>query len=74
MGLGSLKRAVFVACVLPALWLVGRGFTNDLGANPIEEVTHQTGIWTFRFLLATLAITPLRYLTCLLYTSDAADE
>ncbi len=63
MSLGSLKRAVFVACVLPALWLVGRGFTNDLGANPIEEVTHQTGIWTFRFLLATLAITPLRYLT-----------
>jgi sulfoxide reductase heme-binding subunit YedZ len=33
-----------------------------LGANPIEKITHATGDWTLRFLLITLAITPLRKL------------
>jgi sulfoxide reductase heme-binding subunit YedZ len=33
-----------------------------LGANPIEKITHATGDWTLRFLLTTLAITPLRKL------------
>ena len=37
-----------------------RGLQNDLGANPIEFITHATGDWTLRFLLITLAITPLR--------------
>lgn len=59
----SLKRVVFGLCTIPAVWLVGRGFAGDLGANPIEEITHDTGIWTLRLLLATLAITPLRHLT-----------
>ena len=31
-----------------------------LGANPIEELLHELGIWGLRFLLLTLAITPLR--------------
>ena len=39
------------------LW---RGFHNDLSANPIEFITHATGDWTLRFLVITLAITPLR--------------
>jgi sulfoxide reductase heme-binding subunit YedZ len=34
-----------------------------LGANPIEVITHATGDWTLRFLLITLAITPVRQLT-----------
>ncbi|HEX9842704.1 MAG TPA: protein-methionine-sulfoxide reductase heme-binding subunit MsrQ, partial [bacterium] len=38
-------------------------FTDDLGANPIEVITHATGDWILRFLLITLAITPLRRLT-----------
>ena len=33
---------------------------DELGANPIEEITHVTGDWTLRFLLASLAITPAR--------------
>lgn len=43
--------------------LLFNAFTGQLGANPIEEVTHFTGIWTLNFLLLTLAITPLRRLT-----------
>jgi len=31
-----------------------------LGANPVETITHTTGEWALRLLLATLAITPLR--------------
>lgn len=63
MGIVSLKRGVFALCAIPAVWLVGRGVVGDLGANPIEEITHDTGIWALRLLLATLAITPLRHLT-----------
>ncbi len=40
--------------------LIWRGFHNELGANPIEFITHATGDWTLRFLVLTLAITPLR--------------
>ena len=54
------KIAVFTACLIP-LGLLVRGFqTNTLGPNPIEAITHQTGDWTFRFLLLCLTITPAR--------------
>jgi len=33
----------------------------DLGANPVETLTHTTGLWALRFLLASLAVTPLRH-------------
>src|ERR1019366_9323481 len=39
-----------------------KGFHNGLGANPVEYITHKTGDWTLRFVLITLAITPLRKL------------
>jgi sulfoxide reductase heme-binding subunit YedZ len=43
--------------------LIWNLFQDNLGANPIEEVIHQTGDWTLRFLLITLSLTPLRQLT-----------
>lgn len=58
-----LKLPVFLLSLLPAGWLVWRGVNQDLGANPIEFITHATGDWTLRFLLITLAVTPLRRLT-----------
>ncbi len=58
-----LKTAVWALCLTPFALLVWRGFHDALGANPIETVTHATGDWTLRLLLATLAITPLRTLT-----------
>jgi len=48
---------------LPALALVVRLVTDDLGANPIEEVTHATGDWALRLLLLCLTISPLRRAT-----------
>jgi len=58
-----LKAAVFVLCLAPLAWLLWLGFRQDLGANPIEHVTHATGLWALRLLAATLAVTPLRKLT-----------
>ncbi|HHS84377.1 MAG TPA: sulfoxide reductase heme-binding subunit YedZ, partial [Gammaproteobacteria bacterium] len=54
------KPLVFLACLLPLLWLAWRGWQGSLGANPIEMVTRDTGIWTLRLLLLTLTVTPLR--------------
>ena len=40
-----------------------QGLDGGLSANPIKDVTEFTGIWTLRFLMITLAITPLRRIT-----------
>ena len=56
------KISVFVAALLPLLWLVYRAVTDDLGAEPVRELELETGRWTLRLLAATLAITPLRRL------------
>ena len=58
-----IKVIVFVACLLPLARLGWKGYTGNLGANPIEVITHSTGDWTLIFLLITLAVTPLRKLT-----------
>lgn len=54
------KVILFVASLGPAAYLVWGLFNNGLGVNPVETITHTTGDWTLRFLLASLAITPLR--------------
>jgi len=56
------KVPVFAICLVPALLLAWKAFMGDLGANPIEFITHWTGDWTIRFLCITLFITPLRKL------------
>ena len=57
------KPIVWIACLAPLGFLIYDGFTDNLTANPIEKITNTTGIWTLRFIVATLAITPLRWLT-----------
>src|SRR5690349_4980046 len=57
-----LKVAVFLACLVPLGLLGWDAYTQNLGANPIEKITHTTGDWTLRFLLITLSVTPLRKL------------
>ena len=54
---------VYLIGALPALWLVRGIFTNDLGADPIARLEHETGIWALRFLIAALAVTPMLRLT-----------
>ena len=58
-----LKPLLFAACLIPLALLAWRGYQQHLGANPIEAITHATGLWTLRLLLITLLVTPLRRLT-----------
>ncbi len=57
------KPAVFLVCLVPFAQLVYGLVWGDLGANPVEEITNTTGITTLRLVVATLAITPIRWLT-----------
>jgi sulfoxide reductase heme-binding subunit YedZ len=57
------KPIVFVLCLVPFVALVAAALLDQLGANPIAEITHVTGDWTLRFVLISLAVTPLRRLT-----------
>jgi methionine sulfoxide reductase heme-binding subunit len=59
----QLKTTVFISSLVPVCWLVFALLTNQLGANPIEAVTRESGLWALKFLVLTLAITPLRWLT-----------
>lgn len=64
-GVGALKALIFVLALVPLARLAAGAlyFPDWLGANPAEFITRATGDWTLRFLLATLAVTPLRKLT-----------
>jgi methionine sulfoxide reductase heme-binding subunit len=55
-----LKPLVFAAALVPFALLIWRGFNGDLSADPLAEITNETGIWTLRFVVITLAITPVR--------------
>ena len=56
------KILLFVVCLAPLFRLAWRAYQSDLTANPIEYITHFTGDWAIRFLVITLAVTPLRKL------------
>lgn len=58
--LSPLKLAAFLLCVAPAAYFAGAYALNALGPKPITALIHGTGEWTIRFLLASLAVTPLR--------------
>lgn len=56
-----IKGAGFVLCLLPLAFMLWALF-NGNAVNPIEDLTRDSGSWTLRFLLITLAISPLRAL------------
>lgn len=56
----ALKILVFIAGLGPVTYLVWAAVTGHLSANPVSDLTHETGVWTLRFLAITLAVTPLR--------------
>lgn len=57
------KPLVFCVSLLPLAWLCWLAWQDRLGANPVETLSHRTGDWSLRFLLLTLAVTPLRRLS-----------
>jgi sulfoxide reductase heme-binding subunit YedZ len=58
-----IRPAVFIAALVPMVLLLWDTFTGNLSANPIEDITHRTGLWGLTLLLATLAVTPLVRIT-----------
>ena len=54
------KSVLFVLCLIPAVLLGWKFYHNQLGANPFEVLTRNSGEWTLRFLLLTLLMSPLR--------------
>lgn len=59
----ALKILLWISALTPGVWLLAGVFRGWLGANPIEKLTHVTGLTALILLLLTLAITPLRRLT-----------
>ncbi|MCP5044254.1 MAG: sulfoxide reductase heme-binding subunit YedZ [bacterium] len=49
--------------VLPLFGITAALLLDELGADPVEKVTHETGRWALRLLLLTLSITPVRRVT-----------
>ena len=54
------KPSIFFMALIPFIWLLLKVFQNDLGPDPAQALSIETGEWTLRFLLLTLAITPFR--------------
>jgi sulfoxide reductase heme-binding subunit YedZ len=59
----ALKPIAFAAALVPAGLLGWDAYTGNFSANPLQDITNETGIWALRFLCLTLAITPLRRVT-----------
>lgn len=51
---------LYAAGLAPAAYGFWLGATGRLPGNPVKEFEHLLGLWALRFLVATLAITPLR--------------
>jgi sulfoxide reductase heme-binding subunit YedZ len=55
-----LKTVVFALLFVPGAWIAGAYALGALGPRPLNEAIHQCGLWTVRFLLLSLAVTPAR--------------
>jgi sulfoxide reductase heme-binding subunit YedZ len=62
-----LKPIVWSACLIPLASLIYGAFAGTLGANPVERITHRTGLTTLILLLIGLSITPLRRISGVLW-------
>jgi sulfoxide reductase heme-binding subunit YedZ len=62
LGADPVRRAIYIAGMVPAAWYFYLGFTDQLGADPLNVLERGLGRWALRFLIAALAITPLRRL------------
>ncbi len=58
--LSALKAAIFAGTFVPAIWLIADYYSGALGPRPLNAAIHLSGLWAVRFLLLSLAVTPLR--------------
>lgn len=62
LGSDPVRRALYIVGMMPAVWYFYCGVTDQLGADPQKTLERLLGLWALRFLVAGLAITPLRRL------------
>ena len=58
-----LKVVIFTLSLAPIFYIIYQILTNQLGPEPIKDITHHTGKWTLYFIVITLAMTPLKKIT-----------
>ena len=61
-GVSFFKPVIFLLCLLPFSLMVVNALNNNLGPNPVESMIRTLGDWGIYFLLAGLAMSPLRKL------------
>lgn len=54
------RLALYAVGLLPAVWTFYLGVIDELGAEPIKALEHALGLWSLKFLIASLCVTPLR--------------
>lgn len=59
MAVTARRVVILLLGLLPLAWLIWGVFNNALGADPAKAIVHSTGFWALRFMLITLAVTPL---------------
>ncbi len=57
------KPSIFFLGLIPFLTIVYKIFFNQLGPEPVKEITHLTGEWSLIFICLTLSMSPLKRLT-----------
>ncbi len=70
-GAGTINQALrrlptgpgYLVGLVPAAYWITLAFQNRLGADPVRTLEHELGIIALQFLVAALAVTPLRELT-----------
>jgi sulfoxide reductase heme-binding subunit YedZ len=63
--IGRLPRSVsiwllYLVALMPAAWEFYLGATDNLGADPVKTYEQSLGLWSIRFLVLSLAISPMR--------------
>ena len=58
-----LKIVIFTLSLVPIFYIIYQILTNQLGPEPIKDITHHTGKWTLYFIVITLSMTPLKKIT-----------
>jgi methionine sulfoxide reductase heme-binding subunit len=51
---------IYVLGAAPGLWIFWLALGDRLGADPVKALEHMLGLWTLRFIIASLAVTPIR--------------
>jgi sulfoxide reductase heme-binding subunit YedZ len=62
LGSDPFRRALYILGLLPAVYTFYLGVSDQLGADPLRTLEQSLGLWALRFLIAALAVSPLRRL------------